>query len=40
MHMKFRVEIRNNRTLGSFFEKRDILESISNSAAGIDLFGH
>jgi hypothetical protein len=37
--MKFRVEMRNNVTQGSF-EKRDILDSVSNSAAGIDLFGH
>ncbi len=38
-HMKFRVEIINNITTGEF-EVRDILDTITNSAAGVDLFGH
>jgi hypothetical protein len=37
--MMFRVEVRNNATYGAF-EKRDILDIVSNTAAGYDLFGH
>lgn len=37
--MMFRVEMRNNITSGGF-EVRDVLDTITNSATGVDLFGH